>query len=118
MTLNQTPPLPLDYRCAFEKLGDNCLMAIDELAGILPDVRTSMSWRKIVLKRVRAGRLPAPVCKTTRGQLWRVSDVRAWVQGLQVSQTERRVAPVKAKAESASGRRPGRPRKTEKEASA
>ncbi len=107
-----------DFRLMFGQLDETALITAGELASLLPALRETGNWRAALMRRMRAGTLPAPVIKEVRGgHMWRASDVRAWLASLQ--QQAEPLATMAARTSglrenpTASGKRRGRPRKSD-----
>ena len=109
---------PADFRLVFGQLDNTALITAGEFASLLPALRETGNWRAALMRRLRAGTLPAPVIKEVRGgHMWRASDVRTWLASLE--QQPKPLATMAARTSglrempNAGGKRRGRPRKSD-----
>jgi len=110
----QNDKRPADFRLVFRQLDDTALITAGELASLMPALRETDNWRAALMRRLQAGKLPAPVIKEVRGgHMWRASDVRAWLADLQQQTEPLATMAVRAANPSPSGKRRGRPRKSD-----
>lgn len=68
-------PPRLDHLTSFDHLPDTALVDVHTITALAKRSRASL-WRD-----VKAGRLPQPIAIGPKTRRWRVSDVRAYLNG-------------------------------------